>query len=156
MNVFFRNIIFLLSAVTAFVSCSEAFIVMDKVDDAEGRIIITGTISELGSAQPLKDIRVVFQAYDAEAASLSLVCKDEVYSGNDGVYAIEAYAPGGRLRCVLTAEDMNGKYKSQTQEIIVTWSGPSYDRHSNSFVVNDCNFQLSKIQAHTDDAGSGN
>lgn len=150
MTDFFRNIIILLAVSAVLFSCSKAFTAMDASDSKGGRIIITGTVSELESAQPLKDMKIVFKAYTTDNAIPVPVYSDEVYSGNDGVYAIEAAAEAGKLRCVITASDMSGGHSSQTHEIMVTWSGPSYDKHSNSFIVNDCNFQLPKVRTQAE------
>ena len=39
---------------------------------------------------------------------------------------------------------MSGIYENQTQQVLISWKGMSFDEESNMFVVNDCNFQLSK------------
>ncbi len=145
MKLFFRNIFVLLSFSAAVCSCSMA---MGNIYDneASGRILITGTVSELGSALPLKDIKITFKAYPANGSEVFPVFTDEVYSGYNGIYAIEASVSDMPLLCTIMAEDTTGTYESQTHEISVTWSGPSYDKKNNSFVVNDSHFQLSRIR----------
>lgn len=114
---------------------------------ADGRILITGTVSELGSAQPLKGIRITFKAYPANGAdAVYPVFEDEVYSGDNGVYLIAASASAIPLLCTIMAEDMDNVHESQTHEISVTWSGPSFDKKNNAFIVNDSHFQLSRIR----------
>lgn len=146
MKLFFRNIFVLLSVSAAVCSCSMAN--ADFFDsEASGRIVITGTVSELDSAKPLKDIRITFMAYQANSQAPSIpVFTDEVYSGDDGVYVIDALSNVTPLLCKIIAEDISSVHESQTHEINVTWSGPSYDRKSNSFIVNDSHFQLSIIR----------
>ena len=48
------------------------------------------------------------------------------------------------LLCIVTAEDMKGIYESQTQQVLISWKNMSFDEIANMFVVNNCNFQLSK------------
>lgn len=148
MKLFLRNILILLPFSAAVCSCSLAKSDADFSfnDVHKGRILITGTVSELGSAQPLKDIKITFKAYLPDNSGATLILTDEVYSGNDGIYVINASAVKTPLLCKIIAEDMNSVYESQTHDISVTWSGPSYDKKNTSFVVNDSHFQLQKIR----------
>lgn len=145
MKSFFINILALLSVSAAVCSCAMAS--GDLFDNrTSGRILITGTVSELDSAKPLKDIRITFKAYPASNPGTAPVFAYEVFSGDDGVYVIDALSDVTPLLCTIIAEDISSVHESQTHEISVTWSGPSYDRKSNSFIVNDSHFQLSRIR----------
>ena len=147
MRLFIKNTIALLSISAAVCSCSMAFLDGKAGAYVDGsRILITGTVSELESAQPLKDIRITFKAYAASESGAVPLIAEETWSKEDGVYAIAAPGHQMPLRCTIIAEDMSSAYEGQMHEISVTWSGPSYDKKHNSFIVNDCNFQLQKIR----------
>ena len=62
----------------------------------------------------------------------------------EGTYSIRTKGADDPLLCIITAEDMSGIYENQTQQVLISWKGMSFDEESNMFVVNDCNFQLSK------------
>jgi regulator of protease activity HflC (stomatin/prohibitin superfamily) len=51
------------------------------------------------------------------------------------------------LLCTLTAADTEHVYESKTNQVIITWSGTSYDKSSGKFVVNDCSFQMTRATA---------
>lgn len=147
MRFFIKTTIALLSISAAVCSCTMApFDIDTMVNNAEGRILITGTVSELETAQPLKNIRITFKAYPAGESGAVPLITDETWSKENGVYAIAVPGHWMPLRCTIIAEDMSSAYEGQMHEISVTWSGTSYDKKHNSFIVNDCNFQLQKVR----------
>ena len=142
---FIAYIVALLSLTTAVSSCSiEAAPSPDFSDQHNERgILVTGTVSDKeGTA--LENISISLTAYPQNDASVSPVTSETTYTSNKGKYSIRVKGADMQLMCVITAEDMNGVYESQTQQVIISWSGTSFDEYSNMFVVNDCNFTLSE------------
>lgn len=142
-------ILILLLSATAVLSCSVG--IQDAMppydyEESPMSILITGTVSDMDSKAPLEGISVKFKAYPDDTSDSPSVVSDRVYTDNRGIFTIHTAAPEYPLLCVLVAEDENYVYDNQTRQIIVTWSGPSFDNHSNMFVVNDCNFSLTKKQ----------
>ena len=120
----------------------------DMMGDKDTRsIIITGAVTDASTGQPLEDITIHFKAYPQDIPDASPIFTDEVHSTSSGTFTI--HASGNiyeSLLCVLTAQDAGNIYESKTNQVIVTWSGPSFDRNSGTFVVNDCTFQLKKAE----------
>ena len=48
------------------------------------------------------------------------------------------------LICLVNAEDPDGIYESQSQQIFVSWKGVSFDASNNQYIVNDCSFVLNR------------
>ena len=69
---------------------------------------------------------------------------ETVYSNSKGEFSILTEGADTDLFCIVTAEDPNGVYESQTRQILVSWEGVSFDRLSNTYVVNDCSFVLNR------------
>lgn len=143
------NILMLLSAMTALLSCSKEMaggIHGDAIGNPDIRsIIITGGVTDAESGQPLEDITIHFKAYPQDAPDASPVIIDEFHTTSSGTYTVHASGPiYESLLCVLTAQDANEVYESKTNQVIVSWSGMSYDKDAGQFVVNDCIFQLNK------------
>ena len=146
----FRTYIFsiaaLLSVATAVLSCSVgAYDVMPDMEDVPGgkMISVTGTVCDLGG-QALEDVAITFKSYlknDMDAAPIST---ETVYSNSKGEFLILAGGEDADLFCLVTAEDPDGVYESQTCQILVSWEGVSFDRSSNTYIINDCNFVLNR------------
>ena len=146
----FRTYIFsiaaLLSVATAVPSCSVG--VYDAMPDMEGAlpekmISITGAVCS-HDGKLLEDVAITFKSYiqnDIEAAPINT---ETVYSNSKGEFSILSEGADVDLFCIVTAEDPNGVYESQTCKIVVSWEGVSFDRLSNTYVVNDCNFVLNR------------
>ena len=119
----------------------------DSIGDAGHReMVITGLVTDLEGDKVLEDITIRFDAY-LQANPGRPVITDEVHTGNQGMFTIQAsYADSGNLMCILTAEDPKGIYQSLSKQIIITWTGTSYDKKLQMYVVNDCNFQLRKAE----------
>lgn len=131
----------LLSAATAVLSCSAEM--NDEILFTERTILVTGSVSDI-SGNALEDITITLKAYPQDDASAAPVASETAYTSNKGTYSIRAKGADEPLLCIVTAEDINGIYENQTQQLLISWKGMSFDEASNMFVVNDCNFQLSK------------
>lgn len=136
----------LLSAATAVLSCSVG--VYDAMPDMEGAlpekmISITGAVCSQ-DGQVLEDIAITFRSYLQNDMDAALITTKTVYSNSKGEFSILAEGADTDLFCNLTAEDPSGLYESQTRKILVSWEGVSFDRLSNTYVVNDCNFVLNR------------
>ena len=118
------------------------------IGDGESReVIITGLITDAESSKALEDITVYFKAYPQDKPDAGPVMTDEVHTGNNGTFTIQApTGDPGNLLCTLTADDPTGIYQSHTKQIIITWKGTSFDKELQKYVVNDCNFQLRKTE----------
>ena len=143
----FRTYIFsiaaLLSVATAVLSCSVG--VFDAMPDIEGAspekmISITGAVCS-HDGQLLEDVAITFKSYLQNDMDAAPITTETVYSNSKGEFSILAEGADIDL-CILTAEDPSGLYESQTIQILVSWEGVSFDRLSNTYVVNDCNFVL--------------
>ena len=136
----------LLSVPAAVSSCSVEM--MDK-DEAEGNIptekgiLVTGSVSD-NQGNALEDITITFEAYPRDNASAAAVSSEITYTNSKGTYSILARGADMPLMCTVTAEDRNGRFESMSQQIIVQWKGTSFDKESNTFIVNDCNFKMSE------------
>lgn len=143
------HILTLLLAAAAALSCSKADM---SIEDMAGNprvksIVITGIVTDAQSGQPLENITIHFKAYPKDYPDAAPIIIDEVHTNSNGAYTIqtgvEIYEP---LLCTLSAQDSKDIYESKTNQVIVSWSGTSFDNSSGTFVVNDCSFQLSKKQ----------
>ena len=143
---FITYIVALLSVATAVLSCSAEAMKQDPEalnPYIERTILVTGSVSDLyGNA--LEDITITLKAYPQDDAAASPTTSMITYTSNKGTYSIRAKGSDMELMCMITAEDAKGAYESQTQQVMISWKGMSFDETSNTFVVNDCNFQLSR------------
>ena len=146
----FRTYIFsiaaLLSVATAVLSCSVG--VYDALPDMEGAlpekmISITGAVCSQ-DGQVLEDIAITFRSYLQNDMDAAPIATETVYSNSRGEFSIQIEGADADLYCIVTAEDPNGVFESQTRQILVSWEGVSFDRLSNTYVVNDCNFVLNR------------
>lgn len=137
-------IVTLLLASTAVLSCSKGDMMeMDHIGNAnEKSMVIMGSVSDRITGEALEDIAIKFKAYLQSEADKAPAYEETVYTDNKGTFTIHSAGADEKMICILTAEDKNGEYESQSQEIIITWEGTSFDRKSNTFIVNSCNFQL--------------
>lgn len=136
----------LLSTATAVLSCSTGDFVpiLDNEPAYHNRsILITGIVSDT-YGQPLEDITINFKAYPHDQADASPISSETVYTNSKGTYSIHSDGADLQLLCTITAEDESGTYGIQTQQVIITWKGSSYDTETKIFIVNDCNFLLDR------------
>ncbi len=109
--------------------------------DGQRNILISGQVMD-ASGNVLEDITIDFNAYIQNDAGGSTVSSETVHTDSKGRFSITAAGAQEALLCTVTAQDKEGRYESQTKQIIVTWNSPSFQ--DNLFVVNDCNFHLNK------------
>ena len=143
---FITYIAALLSVATAVLSCSVG--VFDAMPDIEGAspekmISITGAVCS-HDGQLIEDVAITFKSYLQNDMDAAPITTETVYSNSKGEFSILAEGADTDLFCILTAEDPSGLYESQTRQILVSWEGVSFDRLSNRYVVNDCNFALNR------------
>lgn len=141
----------MLSATIAFFACSAEMRAPQQdgiiAPDGLRSIVITGVVTDASSSQPLEDITIHFKAYPQGSPDASPLITDEVHTTSSGTFTIHASGEFHEsLLCVLTAHDASDVYESKTNQVIVTWSGMSYDKDTGRFVVNDCSFQLQKAE----------
>lgn len=146
------NIFMILLAATTLSSCSVdlADIAFDGLMDGNKikSVVITGIVTDAQNGEPLKDIRIYFQAYPQNTPDAPSVMTSEVYTNKNGIFTIDVSGEiHESLLCTLTATDTEHVYESKTNQVIITWSGTSYDKSSGKFVVNDCSFQMTRATA---------
>ena len=146
----FRTYIFsiaaLLSVATAVLSCSVG--VFDAMPDMEGAlpekmISITGAVCSQ-DGQLLEDVAITFKSYLQNDMDAAPITTKTVYSNSKGTFSLEAEGADINLLCILIAEDPDGIYESQNQQIFVSWKGVSFDEMTGTYIVNDCNFVLNR------------
>lgn len=130
---------------TAVLSCSKADI--ERTPEYgnpmhERSIMITGIVTDKVTGDAIEDITISFNAFIQNDGTDSPVISESVYTDSKGMFTIHTEGSYKPLSCHILAEDKNRKYKSQSQQIIINWNGTSFDKESNTFVINDCNFQL--------------
>lgn len=143
MRKFFTKITTLLLISAAFVACDAGLLDNSDVLNGDGILIINGTVSDKTDSSPLEDIKIIFKAYPANSSSRSVLTKTE-YTSSKGIFVIKAEGFAADVHCVITAEDESGKYEGCSNEINVTWSGNAYNKETNTFAVNGCNFHMKK------------
>ena len=102
------------------------------------------TITEFESLTPFEGICIQFEEFITVNGEEVLFSSTTAHSDKTGMYTIYIQGAETTMRCVAKATDGNGIYQTQTKEIFVTWDGPSFDKDSKLFVVNDCNFIMKK------------
>lgn len=127
-----------LLSIAAFCSCDQGPIYSDET---EKTVIITGIVSDLSSTHPIEGVKVIFNAYAGNNGRNALNTQN-VYTDSNGAFNITAERIDKAVTCVINTEHED--YVSVKKEIIVNWSGISYDEHRNTFFVNDCDFHLEK------------
>lgn len=150
----FTNIVTtLLLASTAVLSCSMDFDMqapgsnnMESDAALQGnKIVITGVVANEDGLE-LKGISVSFLEYPENSEESLPFGSFSTLTDEKGYYTIYADGPAEPMHCYVKVEDPEDVYAGQTAEIFVSWSGPSFDKESDMFVVNDCNFVLKRNQ----------
>ena len=136
----------LLSVATAVLSCSKG--VFDSMPDMDGAlpgksILITGMVVN-NEGEALEDITITFKAYPKDDVNAAPISTETAYSNSKGIFSIMADGAEMDLICIVNAEDMDGIYESQSQQIFVSWKGVSFDASNNQYIVNDCSFVLNR------------
>lgn len=139
-------------AAAAVLATSCAYILLDDkkpdaVSKGEYNIVISGLVSDIASNTAIQDIQIIFEAFASNDISILPVESKTVKSDSRGIYLIEAKGFSEPITCRLCAESPQGaevKYRSEVNEIVVTWKEESFDKETNTLYVNDHNFQLTK------------
>ncbi len=143
---FITYIAALLSVATAVLSCSKGdYVAMPDMEGTitERSILITGYVSNM-EGQALEDITITFKAYPKDDVNAAPISTDTAYSNSKGTFSIMADGAEMDLICLVNAEDPDGIYESQSQQIFVSWKGVSFDAANNQYIVNDCSFVLNR------------
>ena len=145
-RIFITYIAALLSVATAVLSCSiEPNVDIVDMESAAPRksILITGSVFNM-DGQSLEDIAITFKAYPKDDVNAAPISTETAYSNSKGTFSIMAEGADMELLCIVTAEDPDGIYESQNQQIFVSWKGVSFDETANQYIVNDCSFVLNR------------
>ena len=136
----FLNImtIWLLS-IAAFCSCSDIDD-PDYGDPTDKTVIINGTVSEINSRQPIEGVKIAFTAYSRDGRTGQPVSSITAYTDSRGAFKLKAEKIGTAGTCTLVSE--HPEYSGVEKEIIINWTGPSYNPESRIFYINDCDFHL--------------
>lgn len=142
-----KALVYILSAVllTAFsASCSTGLEPVEDLETTGYTIVISGTAADINTTEPLENVKITLYAAEiSDMGDVSLVNKS-VYTDNRGKFQLTEDGFDKMISCKITAEDQTSTYASSTQEMIVTWSGPSFNPETGTFYVNDVNFYLRK------------
>jgi hypothetical protein len=138
MNRLFQIFSIILLASAALCSCST----FSDTYIENGTIIITGTVSEIDTKQPVEGVKMIFTAYPSDGTSVYPAAALNAYTDSKGTFNIKTEGVNSAVTCRIISEHPG--YSQVTKEIIVNWSGTSYDASTGIFYVNDCDFHLEK------------
>ena len=119
-------------------ACSKADLCLLE---SEGTVVISGIVSDKTSISPLKDMKIVYEAYTTRG---KLIDTKTVYSSSDGTYTVESSGYTSEIRCILKASDSSKSYANGKIELHVDWNGSPYNKVVSTFVVNDYNIYMRK------------
>lgn len=141
MKNFLLNIFSILLAAVVIASCSKS----DAAGPEGNHIMISGIVTDTYSGKALEDIKIEFQAYPKNRLNAKPVATSETYTNSEGLFVIQVSDLSSTpLRCKVTATDPQEFYQKRETNVIISWKGISFDSHNDTFVVNDCNFQLTR------------
>lgn len=126
----------------AALSCSMGDIYSDSYNGIY-TIVVSGAVSEKESTLPLEGIKITLNASE-QFQVRETIRTMTVYTDNRGRFTLTAEGFTEKVFCTLTAEDVNNEYGAVEQELNISWNGSSFDNHTGTFYVNDCNFYLEK------------
>lgn len=109
--------------------------------EGEGTVIISGVVSDKSSTSPVKDMKIIFEAYTTRG---KLIDSKTVYSSSDGTYTVESSGYTSEINCILKASDSSDTYAESTVELNVDWNGSPFDKATRTFFVNNCNFYMKR------------
>lgn len=144
------NILTVILSALAFAACAQIFLDDDdKILEGEYKLLMSGIVSESGSTKPLSGIKITFSAFKENDISVLPLLTKTVYTDGKGTYNLEAEGFSEPIKCTITAESTKQNdtaYEKSSQDILVTWSGDSFDEEESIFFVNNCNFQMNKVR----------
>ena len=109
--------------------------------EGEGTVIISGVVSDKSSTSPVKDMKIIFEAYTTRG---KLIDSKTVYSSSDGTYTVESSGYTSEINCILKASDSSDTYAESTVELNVDWNGSTFNKATRTFFVNNCNFYMKR------------
>ena len=130
-----------LLSIAAFCSCSDSS-THDYSNPSDKDVIINGTVSEISTRQPIEGVKIAFMAYSSYGRTDGPVLSLNAYTDSRGTFNLKAEEIGAAVKCILTTE--HPEYSGIEKEIIINWTGTSYDAESRTFYVNDCDFHLQR------------
>lgn len=130
-----------LLSIAAFCSCSNIENTRET-ETADKTVIINGTVSEISTRQPIEGVKIAFMAYSSYGRTDGPVLSLNAYTDSRGTFNLKAEEIGAAVKCILTTE--HPEYSGIEKEIIINWTGTSYDAESRTFYVNDCDFHLQR------------
>lgn len=144
------NILIVILSAIALTACAQMFL-DDNGSTLEGeyKLVMSGIVSEAGSSKPISGIKITFSAFKENSISVLPLMTKTVYTDGKGIYNLEAGGFSEAIRCTITAESTKQNdiaYENMSQDIVVTWSGDSFDEKNSTFFVNNCNFQMIKAR----------
>lgn len=119
-------------------ACSKADVCLLE---GEGTVVVSGIVSDKSSTSPLNDMKIVFEAYSTRG---KLIDTQTVYSSSDGTYTVESSGYTSEIKCILKASDSSKSYTNGKIELHVDWDGSPFNKETNTFFVNNCNFYMKK------------
>lgn len=147
MKLLFVNMIMLLSILVAALSCSIGPDAEPGPAEYEGTytVVVSGTASDKETTLPLEGIKITLHAAEPIIDGQGEVRTTTAYTDNRGRFMLTAEGFTREISCTITSDDLTGRYGYGRQDINISWSGPSYDKHTGVFYVNDCDFYLEKL-----------
>lgn len=137
----------LLLTSTAVLSCSmempDGIFMESDAGLKTNSVMINGIVAD-EDMNPLEGISIHFTEYIIDNEEESLYNSTVTQTDDKGYYVIYMYGSPSPMHCHVKAEDSTGKYTTQETDIYITWDGPSYDKDTKLFVVNDHNFIMHK------------
>ena len=127
-----------LLSIAAFCSCSDSMD-PDYSDPSDKTVMINGTVSEISTRLPIEGVKIAFMAYGKAGQPISTI---NAYTDSRGAFKLKAERIGTVVTCTLISEHPD--YSGIEKEIIINWTGPSYDPESRIFYINDCDFHLER------------
>ena len=125
----------------AFCSCSDdSSDILDRFY-VETNIVINGTVSESSSGQPVEGVKLLLKGYDDSGNS---VLSQDSYTDSQGTFNLKSVYVNKAIRCTIATD--HKEYSSMQKEIIINWSGTSFDPESRTFYVNDCDFHIERVR----------
>lgn len=109
--------------------------------EGEGTVIISGVVSDKATTRPIKDMKIIFEAYTTRG---KLIDSKTVYSSSDGTYTVESSGYTSEINCILKASDSSDTYAESTVELNVDWNGSPFNKATRTFFVNNCNFYMKR------------
>lgn len=144
MKLLFVNMTMLLLTSIVALSCYKEPVKAEQ-QEVNYTLVLSGTASDKETSDPLEGIKITIYAAGLSAITEGNTIIKSTHTDSRGFFTMSVNGFTEEISCTLTSEDLNGIYGYSNQNLKISWSGPSFDHHTNFFYVNDCNFYLDKI-----------